>query len=134
MRVRDPDARDSGQQNKPLKCLERQTHTHKSLSRVRLFATPWIVAHQAPRSMGFSRHEYWRGLLFPSPRKTKRTYKNTTTVGDFNAPLPELGILNKQKISKNGENLSDQNNYLFLTFTECFTFFVWLVFIRMFYF
>ena len=41
-------------------------HTQKSLSRVRLFATPWIVAHQAPRSMGFSRHEYWSGLLFPS--------------------------------------------------------------------
>ena len=35
------------------------THTQKSLSRVRLFATPWIVAHQAPRSMGFSRDEYW---------------------------------------------------------------------------
>lgn len=67
-------------------------------------------------------------------RKTKRNYENTTTVGDFNAPLPKFGILNKQKISKNGENLSDQNNYLFLTFTECFTFFVWLVFIRMFYF
>ena len=43
-------------------------------------------------------------------------------MGDFNAPLPKFGILNKQKISKNGENLSDQNNYLFLTFTECFTF------------
>ena len=27
----------------------------KSLSRVRLFATPWTVAHQAPLSMGFSR-------------------------------------------------------------------------------
>ena len=135
MRVRDPDARDPGQQNKAPKVLRKtHTHTHKSLSRVRLFATPWIVAHQAPRSMGYSRHEYWSGLPFPSPRKTKRTYKNTTTVGDFNAPLPELGILNKQKISKNGENLSDQNNYLFLTFTECFTFFVWLVFIRMFYF
>ena len=39
----------------------------KSLSRVRLFATPWTVAHQAPRSMGFSRHEYWSGLPFPSP-------------------------------------------------------------------
>ena len=39
----------------------------KSLSRVWLFATPWIVAHQAPRSMGFSRHEYWSGLPFPSP-------------------------------------------------------------------
>ena len=26
-------------------------------SRVRLFATPWTVAHQAPRSMGFPRQE-----------------------------------------------------------------------------
>ena len=39
----------------------------KSLSRVRLFATPWIAAHQAPPSMGFSRQEYWSGLPFPSP-------------------------------------------------------------------
>ena len=40
----------------------------KSLSRVRLFATPWTnVAHQAPPSMGFSRQEYWSGLSFPSP-------------------------------------------------------------------
>ena len=37
------------------------------LSRVRLFATPWTVTHQAPRSMGFSRQEYWSGLPFPSP-------------------------------------------------------------------
>ena len=28
---------------------------------------PWIVAHQAPPSMGFSRQEYWSGLPFPSP-------------------------------------------------------------------
>ena len=47
----------------------------KSLSRVQLFATPWIVAYQAPPSMGFSRQEYWSGLPFPSP-------------GD----LPDLGI------------------------------------------
>ena len=39
----------------------------KSLSRVRLFATPWTVTHQAPLSMGFSRQEYWTGLPFPSP-------------------------------------------------------------------
>ena len=39
----------------------------KSLSRVRLFVTPWTVAHQAPPSMGFSREEYWSGLPFPSP-------------------------------------------------------------------
>ena len=38
----------------------------KSLSRVRLFATPWTVAYQAPQSMGFSRQEYWSGLPFPS--------------------------------------------------------------------
>ena len=41
------------------------------LSRVRLFATPWTVAYQAPLSMGwsmgFSRQEYWSGLPFPSP-------------------------------------------------------------------
>ena len=38
----------------------------KSLSHVRLFATPWSVAHQAPLSMGFPRQEYWGGLPFPS--------------------------------------------------------------------
>ena len=39
----------------------------KSLSHVRLFLTLWAVAHQASRSRGFSRHEYWSGLPFPSP-------------------------------------------------------------------
>ena len=39
----------------------------ESLSRVRIFATPWTVAHQAPLFMGFSRQEYWSGLPFPSP-------------------------------------------------------------------
>ena len=39
----------------------------KLLSRVRLFTTPWTVAYQTPRSMGFSRQEYWSGVPFPSP-------------------------------------------------------------------
>ena len=39
----------------------------QSLSRVRLFATPWTLAHQALLSMGFSRQEYRSGLPFPSP-------------------------------------------------------------------
>ena len=39
----------------------------KSLSRVRLFATPWTVDFQPPLSMGFSRQEYWSGLPFPFP-------------------------------------------------------------------
>ena len=38
-----------------------------SLSRVQLFETPRTVAYEAPRSMGFSRQEYWSGLPFPSP-------------------------------------------------------------------
>ena len=38
-----------------------------SLSRFRLFVTPWAVAYQAPPSMGFSRQEYYNGLSFPSP-------------------------------------------------------------------
>ena len=38
----------------------------KSLSHVRLFATPCTMARQAPLSMGFSRQEDWSGLPFPS--------------------------------------------------------------------
>ena len=41
--------------------------SEKLLSRVRLFATPWTVAHQVPPSMEFSRQEYWSGLPFPTP-------------------------------------------------------------------
>ena len=39
----------------------------KSLSRVRLSATPWTVAYQAPPSMEFSNQVYWSGLPFPFP-------------------------------------------------------------------
>ena len=39
-----------------------------SVSCCQLFVTPWIVAHQAPPSMEFSRQEYWSGLPFPSSR------------------------------------------------------------------
>ena len=38
----------------------------KSLSRVRLLATPWTAAHQAPPSTGFSRQECWSGVPLPS--------------------------------------------------------------------
>ena len=39
----------------------------QSLSRVRLFATPWTVALQASLFMGSSRQEYWSWLQFPTP-------------------------------------------------------------------
>ena len=44
----------------------------KSLSRVRLLATPWIAAYQAPPSMGFSRQQYWSGVPLPSPKDKVR--------------------------------------------------------------
>ena len=43
----------------------------KSLSHVRLPATPWTAALQAPASMGLSRQEYWSGVPLPSPKYTK---------------------------------------------------------------
>ena len=46
-------------------------HIHECMpshfSPVRLFPTPWTVAHQAPLSVGFSRQEYWSGQPLPSP-------------------------------------------------------------------
>ena len=50
--------------SKPLLLLSR-------FSCVRLCATPWTAAHQAPLSTGFSRQEYWSGLPFPSPHAIK---------------------------------------------------------------
>ena len=46
------------------------------LSRVRLLATPWTAAHQAPPSMGFSRQEYWSGVPLPSPGRCYGNLKN----------------------------------------------------------
>ena len=49
----------------------------KSLSRVRLLATPWTAAYQAPLSMGFSRQEYWSGVPSPSPQLSLDVRKNS---------------------------------------------------------
>ena len=42
-------------------------------SHVRLLATPWTAAYQAPPSMGFSRQENWSGVPLPSPQPVLRT-------------------------------------------------------------
>ena len=44
-----------------------KTYMLSCFSPVRLFGTPWTVAHQTPLSLGFSRQEYWSGLLCPPP-------------------------------------------------------------------
>ena len=48
-------------------CLGYSRKKAKSLSCVRLFATPWPVAYRVPPPMGFSKQKYWSGLPFPSP-------------------------------------------------------------------
>ena len=45
----------------------------KSLSRLRLLATPWTAAYQVPPSMGFSRQEYWSGVPSPSLHNDARS-------------------------------------------------------------
>ena len=77
----------------------------KSLSRVRLLATPWTAAHQASPSMGFSRQEHWSGLPFPSPMRESEVTQSCPTLHDpmdcslqgssvhgiFQARVPEWG-------------------------------------------
>ena len=61
----------------------------KPLSRVRLLATPWTTAYQAPPSMGFSRQEYWSGVPLPSsgdipnPGSDPWFYKSHALAGEF---------------------------------------------------
>ena len=49
-------------------------------SRVRLYATPWTAAHQAPPSLGFFRQEHWSGLPFPSPMHESEKWKWSRSV------------------------------------------------------
>ena len=66
----------------------------KSLSCVRLFVTPWTLAHQASLSMGFCRQECWSGLPFlqgifptqgsnPSLRHCRRTLYQLSHQGRY---------------------------------------------------
>ena len=64
----------------------------KSLSRVRLVATPWTAAYQAPPSMGFSRQEYWSGVPLPSlPEQLKS--KQITKKSQLNLKLLTGAVL-----------------------------------------
>ena len=70
----------------------------KSLSRVRLLATPWTVAYQAPLPMEFSRKEYWSGLSLPSPRYAD----DTTLIAESEEELNSLLMKLKEKSEKIG--------------------------------
>ena len=65
----------------------------KLLSLVRLLATPWTAAYQAPLSMGFSRQEYWSGVPLPSPE-----YLEELGITVFPSQGPAIFWLSLQKI------------------------------------
>ena len=74
----------------------------KLLSHVRLLATPWTVAHQAPPSMGFPRQEYWSGVPLPSPVEGLGNHNLRTTCQAFKTilfclPLTPTGNMSKSK-------------------------------------
>ena len=74
--------------------------TVKSLSRVRLLATPWTAAHQAPPPMGFSRQEYWSGVPLPSPSSILDVFKQLTTANhSSSASGKETLIVDRLSIS-----------------------------------
>ena len=60
----------------------------KSLSRVRLLATPWTAAYQAPPSMGFSRQEYWSGVPLPWLGSNKTT--SVKALGELEAEVIQV--------------------------------------------
>ena len=65
----------------------------KSLSHVRLVATPWTAAYQAPPSMGFSRQEYWSGVPLPSPLlRLVNVYIEPSCVCVTLFPVWQLGV------------------------------------------
>ena len=73
----------------------------KSLSHVRLLATPWTAAHQAPPSMGFSRQEYWSGVPLPSPKGVLQNCISQKTVLLFCCTLVDGGLICGYFIEKN---------------------------------
>ena len=58
-----------------LQCMQVKSQSEVAQC-VRLLATPWTAAHQAPPSMGFSRQEYWSGVPLPSPSKLIGRHKS----------------------------------------------------------
>ena len=82
----------------------------KLLSPVRLLATPWTAAYQAPPSMGFSRQEYWSGVPLPSPWKALDHLLGTNQI--YNPKVISVSIFSSHLNSK----LLDKTNLILTIF------------------
>ena len=92
----------------------------KSLSRVRLLATPWTAAYQAPPSMGFSRQEYW------SPFKVKLVASIKTSSSYLSQSLSSFILINMPSLVPSGCSQALESNvntpmasYVFLLKIHC---------------
>ena len=74
----------------------------KSLSCVRLLATPWTAAYQAAPSMGFSRQEYWSGVPLPSPFDCVDHSKLENSSRDGTTRSPDLPL--EKSVCRSGSN------------------------------
>ena len=70
------------------------------------FATPWIIAHQVPLLMGFSRQEYWSGLPHPTPGDfpypgveptSPALQEDSAALSHQGSPQCNLGTLKKER-------------------------------------
>ena len=69
----------------------------KSLSHVRLLATPWTAAYQAPLSMGVSRQEYWSGVPLPSPTCSLSWCQKSSSFCKFYPFLQQCQMLSEMR-------------------------------------
>ena len=87
----------------------------KLFSRVRLLATPWTAAFQAPPSMGYSRQEYWSGVPLPSPRIHTHLHKE-----NIQNSLVMKTLINLNWSRLNPEPLCESSKLLMLLFGSLF--------------
>ena len=82
-------------------------------SRVRLCATPWTAAHQAPPSLGFSRQEYGSVVPLPSPTNVKKSVYYILRFLVFFFSFPQMMLLDKS-----GYFCSDIAQHLYMVHVE----------------
>ena len=94
-------------------CSVTQSVLSYSVSCVRLFATPWTVARQAPLSSGFSRQECWSGLPFPIPGDLPNAGIQPTLAGGFFTTVPPgkllVSIFQRKSVSINSDSLGSSD-------------------------
>ena len=87
----------------------------KSL-RVRLLATPWTAAYQAPPSTGFSRQEYCSGLSLPS---SSGSSYSSNKLAEFESTDLNSNLNWSQRVSRSTKQFPSTCCYLTLSHNSC---------------